>query len=130
MSLLRRLRDEKDNPALCGDPFAGRVRAKVCAYADDITVFVSRHLDILAVKKAVERYKEVAGIQKNFDKSESLQLGAWRGAPSARALPLEQPTSPHPLASKAVVLKGRAEVSVVYIFPLILYHLSVLPGWR
>ena len=33
--LLRRLRDEKVNPALFGVPFAGRVRAKISAYADD-----------------------------------------------------------------------------------------------
>ena len=32
--LLSRLRDEKANPAQRGVPFAGRVRAKVSAYAD------------------------------------------------------------------------------------------------
>ena len=52
---------------------------KVPAYADDITVFVSRRSDIKAVKKAVERYEEVAGTKINFNKSESLQFGAWRG---------------------------------------------------
>ena len=31
------------------------------------------------------------------------------------------------LASKEVVLKGLVEMCAVYIFPLILYHLSVLP---
>ena len=31
-------------------------------YADDIAVFVSLRLDLMAVKKAVERYEEVAGI--------------------------------------------------------------------
>ena len=53
MSSLRRLRDEKENPALSGVLFACRVRAKVSAYADDIIVFVSCRLDILTVKKAV-----------------------------------------------------------------------------
>ena len=62
--LLRRLRDEKANPALYGVPFAGCVRAKVSAYADDITVFVSRRL---AVEKAVGRYEEVVGAKINFD---------------------------------------------------------------
>ena len=76
--LLRRLRNKKPNQALCGFPFACRVRAKVSAYADDITVFVSRRLDILAVKKAVERYEEVAGAKINFGKSKGLRLGAWR----------------------------------------------------
>ena len=54
------------------------VRAKVSAYADDIIVFVSSRLDILAVKKAVEKYDKVAGAKVNFDKSEGLQLGAWK----------------------------------------------------
>ena len=31
------------------------------------------------MKKAVERYEEVAGAKINFDKSEGLRLGAWRG---------------------------------------------------
>ena len=40
------------NPALCVVPFAGPLTARVSAFADDITVFVSRCLDIKAVKKA------------------------------------------------------------------------------
>ena len=53
---------------------------KVSAYANDITVFVSRHSDIAVVKKAVARYEQIAGDQQiNFDKSECLQFGAWRG---------------------------------------------------
>ena len=31
------------------------------------------------MKKAVERYEEVAGAKINFDKSKGLQQGAWRG---------------------------------------------------
>ncbi len=42
----------------------------------------STRLDILAVKKAVERYEKVAGAKINFDKSEGLRLGAWRGGVS------------------------------------------------
>ena len=56
--LLCRLRDKRACLAMHGDPFAGRVRAKVSVYADDITVFVSRLLDILAVKKVVERCQD------------------------------------------------------------------------
>ena len=59
------------NPALRGVHFTGRVRAKVSAYAN-ITVFVSRHLDILTVKKEVGRYEKVAGTKINFDESEGL----------------------------------------------------------
>ena len=84
--LLCRIRDKKVNPALCGVPFAGCVRARVSAYADDITVFVSR---LLAVKKAVERYEEEGGTKISFDKSEGLRLGAWRVASSDQDLPPE-----------------------------------------
>ena len=75
---LRRLRNKKANPALSGVPFGGRVKTKASAYADDITVFVSRHLSILAMKKSVEKF-EVAGAKINFDKGEGLRLGACRG---------------------------------------------------
>ena len=87
--LLRRLRDRTTNPALRGVPFAGPLTARVSAFADDITVFVSCRLDIKAVKKAVSEYERIAGAKVNFDKSEDLRLGAWRGSntlpgPSAR----------------------------------------------
>ena len=49
--LLRRLRDEGTSPALRGVPFAGRLTARVSTFADDIIVFVSRRLDIEAVKE-------------------------------------------------------------------------------
>ena len=78
--LLRRLRDEGTSPALRGVPFAGRLTARVSAFADDITVFVSRRLDIEAVKEAVVENERIAGAKVNFDKSEGLQLGAWRGS--------------------------------------------------
>ena len=51
--LLRRLRDEGTNPALRGVPFAGPLTARVSAFTDNITLFVSRRLDIKAVKKVV-----------------------------------------------------------------------------
>ena len=44
--LLRRLIDERVRPALRAIPLAGRIRPKVSAYDDDITVSVSRHMDI------------------------------------------------------------------------------------
>ena len=40
---------------------------------------VSRLLDIKAVKKAVDEYERIAGAKVNFDESEGLRLGAWRG---------------------------------------------------
>ena len=38
------------------------------------------------MKEAVARYKKVAGAKVNFDKSEGLRLGAWRGS-----VPLPEP---------------------------------------
>ena len=91
--LLRRLRDETAYPALHSILFAGRLSPKVSAYAHDITVFVSRCLDIKAVKRAVARYEQIAGANINFD------IGAWRGG---------QGRCPGCyLVSKAVVLNGQ-----------------------
>ena len=50
--LLHRLRDGGTSPALPSIPFVDRLAARVSAFADDITVFVSRWLDIEAVKEA------------------------------------------------------------------------------
>ena len=152
--LLRRLRDEGARPALRGIPLAGSVHARISAYADDITVFVSSRLDILAVKKAVERYEKVAGAKVNFDKSEGLRLGAWKkggllpgpfrwsdgpvhilGVWFGPDLQLERNWSEVRAKVEAQVgawlrrlsLKGRAEACAVYVLPLILYRLSVLP---
>ena len=78
--LPRRLRDEGTSPALRGVPFAGPLTARVSTFADDITVFVPRRLDIKAVKEAVVEYGHIAGAKVNFDKSECLRLGVWRGS--------------------------------------------------
>ena len=88
--LLRRLRDEGTNLALRGIPFAGPLTARVYAFADDITVFVSWHLDIKAVKKAVSEYKWIAGAKVNFDKSEGLWLGVRGGGV---AMPFQGPSA-------------------------------------
>ena len=153
--LLRRLRDEGTNPALRGNPFAGPLTAWVSAFADDITVFVSHRLDIKAVKKAVSEYERIAGANVNFDKSEGLRLGAWRGSDTIPGpfrwsdgpvcilgvwfgpdLQLERNWSEVQAKVNAQVgiwrsrrlsLKGRAEACAVYVFPLILYRLAVLP---
>ena len=65
----------RGEPALRSISFAGPLRARVFAFADDITVLVSRHVDIEAVKKAVSEYERKAGAKVNFDKSEGLRLG-------------------------------------------------------
>ena len=79
-SLLRRLRDKGTSPSLRVVPFAGPLTARVFAFADDITVFVSCRLDIKAVKEAVVEYERIAGAKVNFDKSKGLWLGVWRGS--------------------------------------------------
>ena len=153
--LLRRLRDRTTNPALRGVPFAGRLTARLSVFADDITVFVSRRLDIKAVKKAVSEYEQIAGAKVNFDKSEGLRLGAWRGS---NTLPGPFHWSDGPVRilgvwfgpdlqlernwleiqakvnaqvgiwlSRRLSLKGRAEACAVNVFPLILYRLAVIP---
>ena len=143
--LLRRLRDKGTNPALRGVLFAGPLMARVSAFADDITVFVSRRLDIEAVKKAVGEYERIAGAKVNFDKSEGLRLGAWRGSDTLPEpfhwsdrpvrilwvwfipdLQLERNCSEVQAKMNAKVeiwlsrrlsLKGRAEVCAVYVSP-------------
>ena len=70
--------DRRGNPVLLGVHFDGCLRARVSAYANDITVFVSRRLEIKFVK-ALARYEQIAGVKVNFDQSEGLRLGAWRG---------------------------------------------------
>ena len=153
--LLRRLRDDGTSPALRGIPFAGRLAARVSAFADYITVFVSRRLDIEAVKEAVVEYERIAGAKINFDKSEGLWLGAWRGS---NTLPGPFRWSDGPIRilgvwfgpdpqlernwldvhakvnaevgiwlSRRLSLKGWAETCAAYVFPLILYRLAVLP---
>ena len=124
-------------------------------FADDITVFVSCCLDIKAVKKAVSEYERIAGAKVNFDKSEGLWLGAWRGSDTLPGpfrwsdgpvrilrvwfgsdLQLERNWSEVQAKVNAQVgiwlsmklsLKGRAEACAMYVFPLILYRLAVLP---
>ena len=154
-SLLRRLGYEGANPALRGVSFADPLTARVSAFADDITVFVSRRLDIKAVKKAVAESERIAGAKVNFDKSEGLRLGARMGSDTLPEpfrwsdrlvrilrvwfepdLQLGRNWSEVQAKVDAQVgtwlprrlsLKGRAEVCAVYVFPLILYRLTVLP---
>ena len=142
--LLRRLRNEGTSPALRGVPFAGLLTARVSAFADDITVFVSCCLDIETVKEVVVEYEQIAGAKVNFDKSEGLRLGAWRGSNTLPGpirifglwfgpeLQLEWNWSEVQAKvkiwlSRRLSLKGKAEACAVYVFPLIHYRLAVLP---
>ena len=153
--LLLRLRDGGTSPSLRGVPFAGPLTARVSAFANDITVFVSRCLDIKAVKEAVVEYERISGAKVNFDKSESLRLGAWRGSNTlpgplrwsdgpirilgvwfGPCLELERNWSEVQAKANAQVgiwlsrrlsLKGSVEACATYVVPLILCRLAVLP---
>ena len=81
--LLQILRNEGANQTLRIVLLVGDHWANVSAYADDITVFVSRHSDIEAMKNAIMRYEQITGTKINFDKSEDLRLGAWKGGVSS-----------------------------------------------
>jgi hypothetical protein len=49
----------------------------VIAYADDITVFLTRQEDIEIVGQAIGTYKRATGAQLNPRKSKALALGEW-----------------------------------------------------
>ena len=98
------------------------------------------------MKKAVGEYERIPRAKVNFDKSEGLRLGAWRGSDT---LPGPFRWSDGPIRilrvwfgpdlqakvdaqvgtwlSTRLSLKGRTEACAVYVFPLILYRLAVLP---
>jgi hypothetical protein len=52
-------------------------RISVVAYADDITVFLTRQEDIETVQQAVRTYEQATGAQLNPRKSKTLALGGW-----------------------------------------------------
>ena len=107
------------------------------------------------MKKAVGEYERIARAKVNFDKSEGLRLGAWRGSDTIPGpfhwsdgpicilgvwfgpdLQLERNWSEVQAKLNAQVgiwlsrrlsLKSRAKACAVYVFPLILYWLAVLP---
>ena len=70
--MLYRLMDEKASPALCSNSFTSPLSAKVSVYTD-ITVFVSHHLDIKAVKKVVAEYEQIAEAKINFAGEHSIR---------------------------------------------------------
>ena len=48
-------------------------------YTADITVSVSHFSNIVEVQQVLTRYEKISWAKMNVRKSESLQLGAWRG---------------------------------------------------
>ena len=128
--------------------------ARVSTFVDDITVFLSRCLDIKAVKKAVGENEQIAGAKVNFDKSKGLGFSAWRGSDTLPVpfrwsdglirilemwfgpnLQLERNWSEvHAKVnvqvgiwfSRSLSLNGRAGACAICVFPLILYQLAVL----
>ena len=102
------------------------------------------------MKKAVGEYERIAEAKFNYDKSEGLQLGAWRGSDTLPGpfrwsdgpvrilgpnLQLERNWSEVQAKvnaqvgiwlSRSLSLKGRVEACAAYVFLLILYR-TVLP---
>ena len=98
--------------------FAGPLTARVSAFADDIIVFVSRRLDIKAVKKAVIEYERIAEPKSILTKGS--WLDAWRGSDT-----LQEPS--HILGVRfGPVLQLERNWSEVQAKG-ILYRLAVLP---
>ena len=146
---LRRFRDEGTNPAQRGVPFAGPLTAKVSALADDITVCVSRCVDRKAVKKAVGEYERIARARSLLTKSawrvsdtfpEPFRWGdglicifeAWFGPDfqmkrNWSKVQVKVDAQVGTWLSRRLSIKSKVEVCAVYIFPLIIYRLAVLP---
>jgi hypothetical protein len=53
----------------------GGQRISVIAYADDITIFLTRQGDIEIVQQAIGTYEQATGMQLNPRKSKALALG-------------------------------------------------------
>ena len=157
--LLRRLRDERSRPALCGIALPGGRHAKDSAYADDVTVYVSSLTDIVVTSNKVKYHCKLTGAEINCTKSEGLLLGKWRRQRSNAPPPnfffkwsngpieilgfwvgpdlqVERNWSAVSTKVAAAVwiwsrrklsVKGRAQACSMYVFPIILYYLSILP---
>jgi len=143
------------NPVLCGVTLTGAVNTvKYTAYADDVTIFVTSRAEAEQVSIEIGKYEMVTGARINRDKSVGLRLGAWKGC--ALPGPFSWTDGPCKIlgvwfgpdlqleknwseilekvvataglwSRRRLSLKGRAEVCISYIYPLILYRLSVLP---
>jgi hypothetical protein len=55
------------------------VKAKVVAYADDVTVFLTTAQDISILQEAIQQYEKESGVQINFRKSTAIPLGTVHG---------------------------------------------------
>ena len=149
------LRKLKANPVLRGITLPGaNTSARYTAYVDDVTLLVTSFAEIWEVDSEIQRYRMVAGAKINCSKSAGLLLGSWRGGSIPGPfdwtdgpckilgvwygpdLQLEKNWSE--VLEKVVAavglwlrrhlsLKGRAEVCVSHIYPIIVYRLSVLP---
>lgn len=60
------------SPALCRIGLPGGARARVSAYVDNVSIFVSCRNDFEVLQKALERYKKVMEANINRDMSTGL----------------------------------------------------------
>jgi hypothetical protein len=51
--------------------------AKVFAYADDVSIFVTSPADITTIQEALQNYEEASGAGINTTKSKAIAKGTW-----------------------------------------------------
>lgn len=71
-------------PSLTGVHLPGGrgIRAKVAAYADDMTLFLTSELDFVVADRILQRFCEVSGARVNVSKSSAMFVGQWAGRTS------------------------------------------------
>ena len=149
------LRQIKANPVLGGLTLPGcNTPVTHTAYVDDVTLAVTNEAEIKEVDKEIQKYENAAGTKINSRKSEGLRLGSWKGVTLPG--PFEWTDGPCEILGvhfgpdlclgknwsevltkvetalimwfrRKLSLKGKAEVCCSHIYPLIVYHMSVLP---
>jgi hypothetical protein len=51
--------------------------AKVVAYADDVSIFVTSPADITTIRQTLQNYKEASWVKVNTTKSKAIAIGTW-----------------------------------------------------
>jgi hypothetical protein len=65
----------------------GRQRA-VVAYADDVTIFVTRPTDFAAIQQVIQTYTRASGAKPNAAKSQALAVTNWKLKPTILGIKL------------------------------------------
>jgi len=65
-------------------------KISVVAYADDVTIFITRREEIEIVNAAIRTYERASGAQLNPTKSRALAVGGWTSMITSLGIPLSQ----------------------------------------